>query len=259
MARIRSLKPTIWDSEQFADVSFEARLTFIGLITQADDDGRLKGSARRVKGKLFPYDSVTPQDIDGWLTELAENDLIIRFSNAGVEYVELPTWHSHQKINRKTDSALPSHSDDGSSVTHGALSEDSLPEGRGREGSKEGSGEESSVVTADAVLSNLLADLVAQNDPNGKRPTVSKEWAVEEERMYRLDERPREEAERLLRWTMNHHFWKNNILSMPTFRKQYGRLYGVATEESKGKAQEVSPAERRANEIREKREARAAA
>ncbi len=142
MARIRTVKPDLWHSEDLADVSLEARLTFIGLITQADDDGRMKGSPRRIKGKVFPYDSFTPGQVDGWLTELADQGLIVRFEHSGSEYIELPTWHKHQKINRKTDSALPSHSDPDSVITHGALTEDSLPEGKGREGIKEGKGVE---------------------------------------------------------------------------------------------------------------------
>ena len=95
MARIRTLKPTIWESEQVAEVSLRARLTFIGLITQADDEGRLKGSPRRIKGKLFPYDETTAEEVDALLTELSQNELIIRFENGGKQYIELPTWHLH--------------------------------------------------------------------------------------------------------------------------------------------------------------------
>jgi hypothetical protein len=134
VARIRSIKPTIWESEQLGDVSFQARLTFIGLITQADDEGRLKGSPRRLRGKLFPYDDVTAKDVSKWLTELSVNGLITLYSVAGEQFISLPTWEKHQKINRPTDSALPSPSDADVVPIHGVLTEDSPQEGKGREG-----------------------------------------------------------------------------------------------------------------------------
>lgn len=232
------MKPTIWESEQVAEVSLKARLTFIGLITQADDDGRLKGSPRRIKGQLFRYDDTTAEEVNELLTELAVNELIIRFENGGKQFIELPTWHQHQKINRKTDSVLPSHSDPDSVITHGALTEDSLQEGRGTEGNKEGKGKESSgLAPADANLSHLLADLVAANDPNGKRPNVTKAWAIEEDRMLRLDNRNPEEARRLIEWTQSNSFWRGNVRSMKTFRDKYGQLYAAAVDEATKKKQ----------------------
>lgn len=40
MARIRSLKPVIWESEKVGRMSALSRLNFIGLISLADDHGR---------------------------------------------------------------------------------------------------------------------------------------------------------------------------------------------------------------------------
>lgn len=108
----------------------------------------------------------------------------------------------------------------------------STPE-REREGEGERKGRESSGVSpSDAPLSHLLADLVAENDPNHKRPNITKAWAVEEDRLIRLDGRRREEAERLIRWTQADAFWRGNVMSMPKFRQRYGQLYQAAVEDS---------------------------
>jgi hypothetical protein len=263
VARIRTVKPDIWKSEQISDVSIEARLTFLGLITQADDYGRMKGSPKLVRSLVFPYDEYTVQNITEWLRELHENDLIRWYTVKGKQFIELPTWGDHQRVSHPTDSVLPSHSEADSADAPQVLPnppEEPYREGKGREGSRKG--RESAVVpTTDAPLSHLLADLVAANDPNGKRPTVSKAWATEEDRMLRLDERGYLEAERLIRWTQGNSFWRGNVLSMPKFREKYGQLYQAAvdeTEKARGGKPQLSPAERRADEIRTKREARAA-
>lgn len=268
MARIRTVKPDLWKSEQIGEVSVEARLTFLGLITQADDYGRMKGNAKLVRSLIFPYDDFPLRKVSEWLRELHEANLIRWYEVEGREYIELPTWGDHQRVSHPTDSALPSHSEADSAGAPQALQklpEDVRREGKGREGNKEGIGKESFGVTpSDAPLSHLLADLVAANDPNGKRPVVTKAWAVEEDRMYRLDNRKPEEAERLLRWTLADSFWKANVRSMPKFREQYGQLYNNAQAQAgKRRGRDPNPgmtqAEKRAEQIRRKRETRAAA
>lgn len=117
------------------------------------------------------------------------------------------------------------------------------------------------VSATDAPLSHLLADLVAANDPDGKRPTVTQRWATEEDRMLRLDNRKPEEARRLIEWTQADSFWRGNVLSMPRFREQYGRLYQAAVaanQQARGQPK-LSPAQKRAQEVRRKREERQAA
>lgn len=157
MARIRSLKPTIWESEQIGDVSIQARLTFIGLITQSDDHGRLKGSPKLVRSWVFPYDDFTLQNVSEWLRELAEAGLIHWFKVDGKDFIELPTWSAHQRVSHPTESVLPSRSEADSEVTPEPLRnprEEPYREGKGREGiGEEGKGKEPTTVPAAAVVS----------------------------------------------------------------------------------------------------------
>lgn len=74
-------------------------------------------------------------------------------------------------------------------------------------------------------LCNLLADLMAENDPNGKRPPVSERWLNAERLMLARDERDVDQAERVLRWCQADEFWRANIQSMPKFREKFGALF----------------------------------
>ena len=49
MARIRSLKPEMWSSESVGRLSRYARLLLVELITQVDDEGRIRASSRLIK------------------------------------------------------------------------------------------------------------------------------------------------------------------------------------------------------------------
>ena len=55
MAR-RMIRTSLWQNEQFAKLSDKAKLLYIGTITIADDDGRLKGNSLILKGQIFPLD-----------------------------------------------------------------------------------------------------------------------------------------------------------------------------------------------------------
>lgn len=104
MARIRSLKPQIWQDEKVGQVSRDARLLFVGLITLADDEGRFRTLPSIVTGHVFPRDQDAPKRLRKWMDELSEAGLVQLY---GGEYGWLPTWGSHQRISHATASILP--------------------------------------------------------------------------------------------------------------------------------------------------------
>lgn len=215
------MKPDLWQDEAIGAVCHSARLLFLGLISQADDAGRLRGDPRLVSAQIFPYDDLAVQKVEGWLAELDEAGLINRYENRGRPLISLPTWERHQKIDRPSPSTLPGPENEGSTKARRGRSEGSTADRKGREGSKEGKGT-SAIKLADAPLSHLLADLIEEN--GSKRPEVGKAWVDAERLLLSKDERPRQEAESLLRWCQAHEFWRSNVLSMPTFRRQYDKL-----------------------------------
>src|SRR5690606_32469529 len=107
MARIRSIKPELPQSESMGNVSRDARLTFVQLFTLADDEGRLRGNSRMLASLLFPYDDgedgrprTTGKDVDAWMAELEREGCIARYQIDGAAYVQIANWLIHQKIDK---------------------------------------------------------------------------------------------------------------------------------------------------------------
>jgi hypothetical protein len=99
VARIRTIKPELFLSETVSSLSLEAERSFIGLLTQADDKGRMKESAPVLNGALWPCrptHSVADmqQDID----EIVDKGLLCRYEHAGRKYLHFASWEEHQRI-----------------------------------------------------------------------------------------------------------------------------------------------------------------
>jgi hypothetical protein len=112
MARIRTVKPDYWGDPKTARLSLPARLLFIGLLTEADDEGRFLASGKKLAGSLFPNDEdVTPKKVTGWLVELEQVGFVRRYTSDGVEYAHIPAFNAHQRISHPTPSRLPNPED----------------------------------------------------------------------------------------------------------------------------------------------------
>lgn len=102
---------TIWVSGQVAKLSRDARLLFIGTITIADDDGRLKGSPAYLRSQIFPYDEdVTIGDVRKWLDEILKLKLITKYIVEEEDYLSHPNWTEYQTLrsDRRKESHIPS-------------------------------------------------------------------------------------------------------------------------------------------------------
>ena len=107
MPRKRQIDPDIWKSEQVVDLPVEARLLFIGMISQADDEGRLKGSTFALKMSIFPADSCDQGMIKQWRDAIINNRLVALYSANGTEYLWIPNFKKHQYMTKSFPSKLP--------------------------------------------------------------------------------------------------------------------------------------------------------
>lgn len=112
MARIRSVKPELQQSEKLGRVSRDARLTFILLFPQCDDEGRCRANSRMLASLLYPYDDDAPALINGWLDELEHEGCVRRYVIDGNHYIDIPNFLEHQKIDHPKASKLPAYRDD---------------------------------------------------------------------------------------------------------------------------------------------------
>lgn len=105
--RIRTIKPEIWQDERVGKLTRDARLLFVGLITMADDQGRLRELPAAIRGHVFPYDCVGDSKISRWVQEISAAGLVVRYEVSGANYVAFRRWSKHQKVDRARDSSLP--------------------------------------------------------------------------------------------------------------------------------------------------------
>jgi len=125
------IDPGIWQSEQIASLTRDQRLLFIGMVSNADDEGRLKGSGRFLKMAIFPGDEdIASATAEGWRDAIANatdgnGQAPIRlYSVNDVEYIDLPNWKTYQKIDKPSPSHLPSF-DEHSATVHRMIAEPS--------------------------------------------------------------------------------------------------------------------------------------
>lgn len=109
MARIRSLKPEFWDSEDTGTLSPLAALTYAGLWNLADDEGRGRFGAVLIHGRLHAVrPGVTPQKTKAALDELLKRKLLAIYKDAdGTPFFYIPTFKRHQKPQKPLPSKLP--------------------------------------------------------------------------------------------------------------------------------------------------------
>lgn len=110
MARKRMIDPSFWEDEKLGSCEPTNRLLFMGLISQSDDDGRLKGHPSLIRSSIFPYDpDITNEMVETWLEKLAdpEHKLIIRYEVDNQKYILIKNFKKHQTINKPQKSKLP--------------------------------------------------------------------------------------------------------------------------------------------------------
>jgi hypothetical protein len=103
MARIRTLKPQFFTSEDICKRSPLARLLFAGLWCEADRAGRLADNPFQLKLRLMPAEAC---DVDALLWELASSaiarQLIRRYlAEDGNPYIQVLTFEEHQRPHPK--------------------------------------------------------------------------------------------------------------------------------------------------------------
>lgn len=133
MARIRTIKPDFWTSEQVMECSPTARLMFIGMWNFADDAGRMPFSPKSVKAKVFPADDISADDVRRMILELSSIGLVLIYSVADAEFLQITGWH-HQRIDKPQPARYPAPFIDNSANAPGTLPPDRKgKEGKGKE------------------------------------------------------------------------------------------------------------------------------
>lgn len=109
MARKRMIDPSIWTDEGMAELEPRQQLLYIGLISNADDDGRIKGSPAAI-ALMLPtlYSTRDRRAIDDDLQNvLSCMTRLIRYEVDGRPYLAFLNYRQWQRIDKPTPSILP--------------------------------------------------------------------------------------------------------------------------------------------------------
>lgn len=102
MARIRTIKPEFFTSEDIVSLSPLARILYIALWCEADKEGRMVWKPATFKLRYMPGDEC---DIQALCTEILNRDLVRLYGDG---FAFIPSFAAHQHINpRESASQLP--------------------------------------------------------------------------------------------------------------------------------------------------------
>ena len=94
----RMLDSSVWSNENFAALPPRGRLLQIGMISIADDQGRLKANPLYLAKEIFPYDHMEAIDISKWLHQMEENGTIQIYMVEGKLYAQFLKWWEYQSL-----------------------------------------------------------------------------------------------------------------------------------------------------------------
>jgi len=98
----------MWVSEKVGRMPILPRLTFIGLISLADDEGRGRGDPRFMLGAMHAYSKdISEQSFLACLNNIEKERLAAFYVVDGAHYYALPGWKEHQYIEKPKTSKIP--------------------------------------------------------------------------------------------------------------------------------------------------------
>ena len=97
MARKRMIDPHIWEDPGFNSLSHTARILFIGMISNADDYGYIRGDAGSLKRLIFGFDEISKDQVKEHLKEILKLPSIHFFVKDGETYAHFVKWFTYQK------------------------------------------------------------------------------------------------------------------------------------------------------------------
>jgi hypothetical protein len=100
MARIRSIRPEFFTSEQIMELGPLTRLLFIGMWSFCDDHGVHPASIKSIKAEIFPSDDISITEVQSMIDELISQRLVVEYSSNDRSYWHVTGWEKHQKVEK---------------------------------------------------------------------------------------------------------------------------------------------------------------
>lgn len=99
------INPSIWESSKVNVLGRDARLLFIGLISNADDDGYFRADTRAIRKAVFGMDDLTVDQVGKWVEEVKSMPSVHFYEADGEQYAHFTNWTKHQTL--REDRRIP--------------------------------------------------------------------------------------------------------------------------------------------------------
>ena len=131
MARIRTIKPEFFTSEDIVSLTPLARLFYVSLWCEADREGRFEWKPKTFKLRYLPGDNC---DVAELALELTGAGLVDLYEVEGKQYAQITSFTKHQVINnREAASTIPAKPRDASGTRESGVKAEGK-DGNGKEG-----------------------------------------------------------------------------------------------------------------------------
>lgn len=241
-----------------------AALFYTWGISHAEEDASIYGDTEEILAAVMPMRrDKTASDIEATIRVLADAGLVLWDKPNGILQYPIASFYEYQSNIHADKRRTADIAND-----YRESAENSGEQRRtARKRASSSLSSSSSLSITDTVMSNvcdattdafhlsvILRDEIVRNNMRARVPNPTPEgmakWSSEMDRIVRIDKRPVEEVEKLIRWCQHNSFWYKNILSVDKLRKQYDRLWLEMTgENSSSKPSFVSRAPRVINEF----------
>jgi hypothetical protein len=108
VARQRVIHPGIWSDPVFGSLSDAEQVLYIGLFSNADDEGRIMAGAAYLKSVIWPHRDVSQRGVERIRDKVVSAfEQIELYSVKGVEYIAIKNFAAYQKPKYPTPSRIP--------------------------------------------------------------------------------------------------------------------------------------------------------
>jgi len=107
MARKRTIDPSFWKNNNVAKLNMLERLLFMGIFSNADDEGKGEADPAYLRSTIFPYDDISLKEIINGINKICKYMNIIFYEVNSVKYYKILNWKKWQSINKKQKSKIP--------------------------------------------------------------------------------------------------------------------------------------------------------
>jgi len=108
MPRRRMIDPDIWHDPWFGHLEPLEQVFWIGIVSNADDYGRILADPIYLRSRIFVYRDITIEEVNRIVQKFQDtNSNFIMYNQNGTQCIYLKRWSDYQNIAHPTPSKLP--------------------------------------------------------------------------------------------------------------------------------------------------------